>query len=157
MIYKLDLKLKWYPETKYWTVKMALTYLNRPLHWSQRRRTSFAGSMPLNWKKLNRHELNVNIIHFHPVSFEQLLHMWVLCRVITELSEPQARPLRLTWPRWPAAVTVHSWQLSGSTSEASSFLEAAMCHQGPTASHFKSANLLFFKLVTLTLLSSYTT
>lgn len=113
--------------------------------------------MPLNWKKLNRHELNVNIIHFHPVSFEQLLHMWVLCRVITELSEPQARPLRLTWPRWPAAVTVHSWQLSGSTSEASSFLEAAMCHQGPTASHFKSANLLFFKLVTLTLLSSYTT
>ena len=36
-------------------------------------------------------------------------------------------------------------------------LEAAMCHQGPTASHFKSVNLLFFKLVTLALLSSYTT
>ena len=35
--------------------------------------------------------------------------------------------------------------------------EAAMCHQGPTASHFKSVNLLFFKLVTLALLSSYTT
>ena len=32
-----------------------------------------------------------------------------------------------------------------------------MCHQGPTASHFKSVNLLFFKLVTLALLSSYTT